>query len=235
MNYLIKGFNPSTMIDWEGHVACIIYMPGCNFRCPFCHSSRLALAPDSIENIPFENIRIHLQQQKRWIDGVVIQGGEPTICAWLPDMLRELKAMGLKVKLDTNGYEPEVLKQLIEGKLVDYIALDIKTALDPERYRQAAGVEVDIERVRRSIAIVKDLMPDYEFRTTIVPDMIQREDIIAIAKLIAPCRRYVIQQFAPEDTLAGQWKGTEPYSAEVLAELAAAARQFVKEVRVRGA
>ena len=234
MHYAIKGFNPSTLIDWDWHVASIIYMPGCNFRCPFCHSSALVLAPESLETVPFAHIRGYLRQQKGWIDGVVIQGGEPTESPWLADMLREIKQLGLGVKLDTNGYEPETLRRLIADSLIDYAAMDIKTVLCAERYRQAAGVCIDTDRIRRSIALVKEHLADYEFRTTVVPGLVSREDIIAIAREITPCRRYVLQQFAADDTLQAPWNGNKPYSAQHLEEFATVARKFVKEVTVRG-
>ncbi|MBU2063848.1 MAG: anaerobic ribonucleoside-triphosphate reductase activating protein, partial [Candidatus Omnitrophica bacterium] len=147
MAYQIKGFNPHTFIDWEGKLASVIYLPGCNFRCPFCHTKDLVSGIDTLSNIPLEQIERFLDQKKGWIDSIVIGGGEPTLHNDLAQLLTELKNYGLLVKLDTNGTRPDVLGNLLSAKLVDYIAMDVKAPLVKEKYEQVVKAEADIAAV----------------------------------------------------------------------------------------
>ncbi len=233
--YPIKGFNPNTLIDWEGKLASIIYLPGCNFRCPFCHSSRLVLEPQLIPSIPFKEIKQFLKQKKGWIDGVVIGGGEPTLYEDLASLLKEIKDLGLLVKLDTNGTKPELIQKLIAQKLIDYIALDIKAPLERQKYELAAGGSVDIDKIKKSIEILLKRDINYEFRTTVVRSLLAREDILEIARSLPGAKRYILQQFNPKDTLDRKMSEIKPYLIEELKKMAQFAKEFVQDCFVRGA
>ncbi|RKY37276.1 MAG: anaerobic ribonucleoside-triphosphate reductase activating protein [Candidatus Omnitrophota bacterium] len=235
MTYIIKGFNPSTFIDWAGKLACVIYLPGCNFRCPFCHSSSLVLKPAEIEAIPFVEIKQFLVQNNGWIDGLVVQGGEPTLYEKLPQLLKEIKSLNVQVKLDTNGSAPEVILDLIKADLVDYIAMDIKADLSIERYNKSAGVVVDLNKIKQSISILLSSNIDYEFRTTVVPGFVDADAIGAIAKFIRGAKRYTLQQFSSEDTLDSKMAEVKPYHIDQMRQFSLMAKKFVPNTSVRGA
>lgn len=234
MKYPIKGFNPHTFIDWEGKLACVIYLPGCNFRCGFCHSSSLVLRPQLYPNIPFEHIKKFLKEKKDWIDAVIIGGGEPTLYNGLTSLLMEIKRFSVLIKLDTNGTNPNLFKDLIEQKLVDYIAMDIKAPLEKEKYSQVVNSQVDIDLIKESIRILMSSGVDYEFRTTIVPSLLEIKDILAIAKYISGAEKYVLQQFDPKDTLDENMSTLKPWLPEELQRISKLLKEFVKDSFVRG-
>jgi len=187
---LIKGFSGTTLIDFPGKIASIIFIGGCNFRCPICHNPELVL-PEllrELKDIDEEYIIKEIERRKGFIDGVVITGGEPLLYDETIELAKRIKENGLLVKLDTNGSFPERLKKIIP--FVDYIAMDIKTSL--ERYNHAAGVSVEIDKIIESIEIIKKF-PEHEFRTTIHPDFVTREDIIKICEMIKGSKNYTIQ------------------------------------------
>jgi pyruvate formate lyase activating enzyme len=148
----IKGFIETSLIDWDGKLVSVFFLPGCNFRCPFCHNHQLWKAPQKVETVPWQKVSDFLKGKKGWIDGVVITGGEPTVHADLPEFIESLREMGLLIKLDTNGANPEMLQSLIDKKLVDYVAMDLKASLDTI-YSQAAGTKVNLDDIKRSIEI----------------------------------------------------------------------------------
>lgn len=185
---------PTTLIDYPGKVAALIYTPICNFRCPFCHNSELVL-PERIRKlrlIPEDDVLYFLREREKFLDALSITGGEPTLQEDLPRFIERAKRLGLLVKLDTNGSHPEVLKELFDNQLLDYVAMDIK---GPSwRYDELVGTHVDLEAIRRSIQIIIDRAPDYEFRTTGAPT-ITAKDIEGAVSLIAGAKRYFLQQF----------------------------------------
>jgi pyruvate formate lyase activating enzyme len=193
----IKGFLDVSFVDWDGKVSSVIFLPNCNFRCPFCHNVNLVLNPEKLETIPFESIEEQLKKQKGWIDGVCVTGGEPTLHSDLPELCSRLKKMGFLVKLDTNGTNPTMLKELIDRGLVDYVATDVKAPLTTEKYSGATGVKAGemLERVKESIELLLDSKMDYEFRTTVVPDLHGVDDIKQICHSLRGCRKYVLQKF----------------------------------------
>jgi len=234
MTCTIKGFNPHTFIDWEGKVSCVIYLPGCNFRCPFCHSSGLVLEPEALPSVEYRYIENFLKEKKGWIDAVVVGGGEPTLHSNLPQLLKDIKNRGLLVKLDTNGTNPEMIKKLIAEGLVDYIAMDVKAPLIKEKYDQVTCADVDLISIKESIDLLKDGETDYEFRTTVVPVFHKQSDILTIARTIGGARRYILQQFAPKDTLDENMASVKPYREEELKKFAQLAGEFVINCFVRG-
>jgi pyruvate formate lyase activating enzyme len=231
---LIKGFQESTLIDWDGRIASIIFLGGCNFRCGFCHSKALVDDFTSIETIPFCRIADFLKNKKEWIDGVVITGGEPTIYEnSLLDFINAIRDLGFGVKLDTNGTNPKLLKKIIENNMVDYIAMDIKAPLNEIDYENAVRCSVDIEKIILSKDILLTSDFDYEFRTTIVPGIINKENIISIADDIKKAKKYCLQQFVPRDTLDPEFLLLPPYSIEDIQEMAESILPYLEKVIVR--
>jgi len=231
---LIKGLVKSSLLDYPGRIAASIFCGGCNFRCPNCHNSALVLHPNRGPNIADSSIWSFLDTRHGLLDGVVISGGEPTLQEDLPAFAERVHALGFLVKLDTNGYRPAVLAAMIDASLVDYVAMDIKAPLHPHAYALAAGVNVEIERVMRSINVLTASHVDHEFRTTVVPGILDRAEIVQIAQQIAGANRYYIQQFAPRSTLAPEMMEQAPYSADRLREMATLAREWIDHVSIRG-
>ena len=229
----IKGFIQTTLIDWPGKIASEVFLAGCNFRCPYCHSRHLVVAPQELEAIPLEAVLAHLRKNAGWIDGMVVSGGEPTLNQELTAVLKKFKQLGLKVKLDTNGTQPEFLEELARAGLIHYVAMDIKAPLD-ERYWRACGVKCDLEAIRRSIDFLLKDEVDCEFRTTVCPAFSEGRDILDIAREIEGAKRYILQNFRPVNCLDPEMEKVSPFSKEVLQEMALVAGQFVREVSVRG-
>lgn len=228
----VKGWVRTSLIDYPGKIATVLFTGGCNFRCPYCQNSNLVLHPDSLPEIDLAVVVQLLTCRRGLIDGVVITGGEPTLQNGIEELLRKIKALGLATKLDTNGYRPEVLRGLWEQKLLDYVAMDIKAS--PAKYHLAAGLPVDIGRIEESVRLILASGMKHEFRTTVVPGIVAPEDIKGIVKLIAGAEKYVLQQFRPQQTLDPRLGEVAPYPAEVLLEMARAAENRVREVEIRG-
>jgi pyruvate formate lyase activating enzyme len=185
---------PTTLIDYPNRVAALIYTPLCNFRCPFCHNSELVL-PEKIRKlqlIPENDILYFLREREKFLDALCITGGEPTLQEDLSRFIERVKQLGLLVKLDTNGSRPEVLKELFDNHLLDYVAMDIKGPAT--RYAELAGVHVDVDVIRHSIKLIMERAPDYEFRTTVAPT-ITAKDIEATVELVQGAKRYFLQRF----------------------------------------
>ena len=235
MSMPIRGFQEVTLVDWEGKIASIIFISGCNLRCGFCHSKALVLKENSPCTVPLSEIIQYLDKKQGWIDGVVITGGEPTLyCENLLALLYDIKGIGSAVKLDTNGTRPEVLKSAIDKGLVDYIAMDIKAPLEQQAYSSIAGTEVNIEEIKASIGIIISSGIDYEFRTTAVPGAVSLKGIEKISEYIKPAKRYRIQQFQAKDTLNPSFLSLKPYSKEELQLMADRAREHVPDTLIRG-
>lgn len=227
----IKGFLPLSLIDYPGKMAAVIFLPGCNFRCTFCFNIDLVLHPEALESLDADHILKELKARKKWIDGVVITGGEPTLSNGLEEFIEKVKKLGFPVKLDTNGSNPKMLKNLIEKKLIDYVAMDIKCPL--EKYSKATGVDANINDIKESVDIIRNSGIDYEFRTTVVPSLIKKKDVEEIGKWLKGSKRYFLQQFRSKKTLDAKHKNEKPYTAEELEKLAEVAREFFGECQVR--
>ena len=223
----IKGFQANTFIDWDGKIASTIFLPGCNLRCPFCHAAALIERPQELDSIPFSDVEGFLKERLNWIDGVVICGGEPTIHPELPAFIKRIKSIGPMVKLDTNGTNPSMLHTLINARLIEYVALDIKAPLTKERYSKACGGLVDIDKIKESIRILINSGIDYEFRTTVVPTILDKKDILNMAQSIGEGRRYILQQFAPHDTLDPEMLKVTPFPDREIRELARLASEHL--------
>ncbi len=216
---LIGGLQKITLIDYPGKLAATIFVCGCNFRCPWCYSPELVL-PEKIKDQPKiteKDLFAFLQSKKGLLDGIVICGGEPCLNKDLPQFIKKIKELGYAVKLDTNGSNPEMLKKLIGEKLIDYVAMDIKAP--KEKYEMLTGKEINIRDIEKSINILKENKIDYEFRTTIVPGLLEKDDIVKIANWISGARKYYLQNFRPEKNIDPKFKELKPYSDEYLAAI----------------
>jgi pyruvate formate lyase activating enzyme len=215
----IKGFLETSFIDWPGKVAAVLFLPRCNLRCPFCHNHSLVENPEGHEDIPLTYIMARLADLGGWVDGVCISGGEPTIHPLLPSLIARIKALGMAVKLDTNGTRPRVLKALIEQGLVDCVAMDVKAPLNETSYARAAGRAVDMAAIEESISLLKQGKVEYYFRTTVVPALHKGEDLLHIAHHLSGSSSLTLQNFSPDDPLDQRLKGTLPYTEEWLQEM----------------
>jgi pyruvate formate lyase activating enzyme len=229
---LIKGYIPSTLLDWEGRIAAIIFLPGCNLRCGYCHARHL-LEALSDESIPLKAVLEGLQAQRGWIDGVVVSGGEPTLHADLPELIRTFRAEGFPVKLDTNGTRPDVLADLIEEGLVDHVAMDIKAPLD-HRYLDVTGAEVDLDAIRASIDLLIGGGVSYEFRTTVCPAYLDEDGIKGVGMAVRGARTLYLQNFRPVNCLDRNLLGVKPYNQDEMRSLCRAASRYVHRCLVRG-
>ena len=232
MGVEIKGYIPSSLLDYPGKICSVIFLPNCNFRCPFCQNPDLINKPDKIPNIEPKKIFEHLKSRRKWLDGVCITGGEPCLHKGLPEFLLEVKKLRFLVKLDTNGANTKMLKELIEKKLIDYIAMDVKAPL--KDYDKVAKVKVNKKNIQESINLIKKSKVDYEFRTTVIPKFTGKKEIEEIGKWLKGSKRYCIQQFRPLITLDESFMNEKIYTPKELKELAEVARPFFKSVCVRG-
>jgi|YNPNPStandDraft_1061719.scaffolds.fasta_scaffold50450_1 pyruvate formate lyase activating enzyme len=248
----IGGLQKLTLIDFPGKLAATVFLSGCNFRCPFCYSSELVL-PEKIKNQPRiseKEFFAFLKERKGMLEGVVICGGEPTINKQLPQFCQKIKKLGFLVKLDTNGSNPKMLKKLIDEKLVDYVAMDIKAPLGKNfqfsisnfqtnsesqipKYEIATGVKAETDKIKESIKLIKNSDVDYEFRTTVVPGIHQKEDILQIARDISPAKKYFLQNFKPGKNINPVFEKVESYSPEFLLNLQKAISPFFDVCQVR--
>jgi len=227
---IFGGFTPLTLIDFPGKIACIAFTIGCNFRCPYCHNPELV--DETVEETFSEEYVLEfLLKRKRMYDGIVITGGEPTMHSDLPAFLRKIKKQGFLVKLDTNGTNPKLLKKLIKEQLVDYVAMDIKAPLDA--YYRTVCRPVDTEAIRESIALLKNSSIPYEFRTTVVKELLTPEDISTIAREIQGASQYYLQKFVPSNILNYQFKEKVTYTDDEFLEFQKNALKYVEYCGVR--
>lgn len=229
----IGGLQKTTLIDYPGKIACTIFFSGCNFRCPFCYSKELVIPEEIAKHPQIEEKELFdfLLKRKDDLEGVVLCGGEPTLNPDLPDFCSRIKELGYDIKLDTNGYNPEMLDRL-KG-LIDYIAMDIKAPLDKEKYSLATGVDIDIQRIYDSIKKIKDMGVGYEFRTTVVLGIHSKEDIVRIAKDISPADKFFLQKFLSDKEVINPEIATGEWSWEDLSEVVKEIEGYFKICKLR--
>ncbi len=206
----IKGFLESSFLDWPGQISAVIFLAGCNFRCPFCHNHGLVLRPHDYQTIDWNSIKARLSKFRGWIDGVVISGGEPTLSPDLPELIKEIRMAGFKVKLDTNGSRPNLLSRLIDQGMLDHVAMDVKSALYEIPYARAAGKPGFLEKVKQSLALLRNSGVEYTLRTTVVPDLHTEKDIMELAGQLRGVKDWRLQNFKPENALDSGYRGREP-------------------------
>lgn len=226
----ICGLNKTTLLDYPGCVAATVFAGGCNFRCPFCHNGDLVLHSAKMKEYSEEEVLNFLNKRKNVLEGVCVTGGEPTLYSDLPEFIAKIKAMGYKVKLDTNGSSPKMLKRLVEGKLVDYVAMDIKAPVS--EYNKVCGVQVETESVQQSVDYLKQGEVLYEFRTTVVKELHTKQDILEIGKWILGAENYYLQSYRETDE--NICKGFSAMEKEELFELERELKKSIKNVKVRG-
>ncbi len=192
---ILGGLQKLTLIDYPGHIAATVFTMGCNFRCPFCHNPELVRMTHNMEHgtVLEDDFFELLKDRQGQLEGVCITGGEPTIQPDIVDFIRRIKNMGYKVKLDTNGTRPDVLRLLYAKKLLDYVAMDIKNS--PEKYEKTANSKIDIGRIKLSVDLIQNSRVDYEFRTTVVPGLHEENDFLEIAKWLDGSKKYILQSF----------------------------------------
>jgi len=221
-----SGIQKTSLIDFPNRIASVLFTPGCNLRCPFCHNWRIVVDPKP----PFlqeEAALKILESRKKFVDAVVVTGGEPTMHKEMPRFLKKLKAKGFSVKLDTNGFYPTVLGECLSH--VDYVALDVKTSL--EKYPRLGAK--DVSPLLQTIEILKTGKVEYEFRTTVVPSFVDAEDLPKIAELAKGAKTFAFQQFIPEDTLDKTFQTVKPHPPEHITKFADTLKGYVGNVILR--
>lgn len=211
-HFSIKGFIPTSLVEWPGRVCSVLFLGGCNFRCPACHNYRLVLEPDSVAEYPLLDILKRLEDRKHWIDGIAITGGEPTFSKDLPDLLGILRDMGMSIKLDTNGSNPGMLAQILEAGLVDAVFMDVKAPLTAKAYSRAAGVTVHAGAIARSIEILKGSGLEVVFRTTVVPGLVAEPELASIVNHLGKVDRFTVQAFRNLNTLDPEFSNIEQFT-----------------------
>ncbi|MGB4661058.1 MAG: anaerobic ribonucleoside-triphosphate reductase activating protein, partial [Mobilitalea sp.] len=190
----INGFNKLTLLDFPKHLAATIFVGGCNMRCPFCHNASLVTDPSSQPIIPVKEVLDLLAKRKGILEGVCITGGEPTLYSDLPDLIRQIKSLGLAVKIDTNGTNPRMIKSLVDQHLIDYVAMDIKNS--KENYELTSGIaRIDLAVISESVSYLLADTVDYEFRTTVVKEYHTAKDILSIGNWIKGAKAYYLQSY----------------------------------------
>ncbi len=227
----MRGLLPSSMLDWPGKICAVLFLAGCDFRCPYCHNAELLAAGEAGENITWEELARYLRERRGWLDGVSITGGEPTIHDDLPSLCARLRELGMGVKLDSNGSRPRLLEEVLARGLVDFVAMDLKTSL--RRYAEVARRPVDPARIEASIDAVLRSGVAHEFRCTVVPGLVGLEDLESLARRASGAESFVLQQFRAGKTLDPAYAEVQPYGDEVLLEWAERLGRLVP-TRVRG-
>ena len=228
----IKGLEKLASKDFPEHIASSVFLGGCNFRCPFCHNAQLVLEPETLPSFPWDVFAEYLDSRRGWLEGVCVTGGEPLMHTNLKDFLKLIKDRSFLVKLDTNGAYPRRLENLISQGLVNFLAMDIKAPL--EIYEAAAGVSVNIQDIQRSMEILRSSNLSYVFRTTVVPGLIQAEEIQAIAELLQKDETYILQGFIPQNTINAEFLEKKPYTTLEMREFARIAEKSGANVKIEG-
>lgn len=210
---IFSGWQKESFNEWPEKICSVVFVSGCNFRCPFCHNADLIFNPDNFPQISEKEILDYCQKNKDLLDGVALTGGEPLLkpIKEVKSFIQRIKSLGLLVAVETNGSQPENISILKSAGLVDYWAMDIKAPLEEDKYKQATGKKVDLRNIKKSIKIIRDSGQNYEFRTTVIPQFLKKEDLIKIGQEISGARCYYLQQFRPSKTLDCSWQQIKPY------------------------
>lgn len=227
---LIGGLEPSSFVDFPGHVAAVVFCHGCDLRCGYCHNPGLVTRPCGDDAIPVADVLAFLERRRGQLGGVVVSGGEPTLQGDLVAFLQRLRDLGYAVKLDSNGLRPAVLAAAIEREVVDYIAMDLKDL--PDAYDHLAGRPIDPEPITASIRLLIDAGIDHEFRTTVCAPRHDRERLARMAEVLRGGRRWILQAFTPGTTL-DPWGAWLPPAPQLLADAAAYGNSIGLPTRTR--
>lgn len=232
MNF--RGLYKTSLLDFPGRISAVLFTAGCNMRCHFCHNPDLAEGKESLPLYPEEDILKFLDSRRSLLEGIAITGGEPTLHQDMKDFLKKVQATELPVKLDTNGLRPDVLKDLIEAGLIEYVAMDIKTS--PALYSELTGVEINFDLILESHAILRDSGIDYELRTTVVPDYVTLDILREIKETLGPVKRYCLQQYVSDVPMVDpNWIDLkQPYPVFILEEMCEFVQSFAEICEIRG-
>jgi len=225
----LGGLQRTSLIDYPSKICAIVFTVGCNFRCPYCHNPELV--DETVEEISEEAFFTFLKSRIGLLDAVTITGGEPTMHDDLVDFISKIKELGFLVKLDSNGTNPVILKQLVEEKLVDYVAMDIKAPL--EKYERTVARAVDVVKIKESIDFLLENKVDYEFRTTVVKTLLPPEDFPEIGKLISGAKNYYLQPFVASKLLNPSFRKKALYSNEEFQGFRSVMEQYVETCHIR--
>ncbi len=226
----IMGLQKLTLLDYPGKMACTVFTGGCNFRCPFCHNAGLVVGQEEKEVISEEEFFAFLDKRKGILNGVCITGGEPTLQKDLEVFIRRIRENGFLIKLDTNGYRPEVLKDFVNKGLLDYVAMDIKNS--PTRYSVTTGVDTDMKKIRESVEFLMSGKVEYEFRTTVVRELHSAQDIQDIGVWIKGATRYYLQSFVDSGNVISE--GYSAWDKEEMHRFLAIIKGYVPAAELRG-
>ena len=228
----LGGIQKLTLLDYPGTVACTVFTLGCNMRCPFCHNSLLVTKTEEAEVYPEEDFFAFLEKRRGILDGVCVTGGEPLIHSDAGEFIAKIKALGYKVKLDTNGSFPDRLEEILKSGNVDYVAMDIKNS--PEKYAETVGIPgFDVSKIQRSIEIIRSSGVEYEFRTTVVSPLHNGESIAGAAKMVKGSPKYFLQNFVDSGNLING-EGMSGLTEEELNDALAKAKDFIPGSQIRG-
>lgn len=233
---ILHGLDKLTLLDYPGHLACTAFTGACNFRCPFCHNAPLVLAADSCPPISEDEFFSFLKKRRGILEGVCITGGEPTLQKDLPDFLAKIKELGFLIKLDTNGYEPDILERLLHGGTVDMVAMDIKNS--PDRYAETVGIpseQFDVSRILASVSLLRSLDIPHEFRTTVVRELHPKDCFAEIGTWLAGPSPYFLQQFVTgEQLVCGDSSRFHAYTEAEMHELVPLLLPYLPNTTIRG-
>ena len=227
----IGGLQKTSLLDYPEEISAIIWTVGCNFNCPFCYNKDLVNG--NVELIPEEEILGFLKKRQGLLEGLVISGGEPLMQKDITDFAAKVKRLGYLVKVDTNGTYPEKLKELIDKKLVDYVSMDVKAPKN--KYIKLSGVKTDVKKISESIEVIRSSAPDYEFKTTFVPDLLKKEDVVDIAKWLKGSKRFYLQQFKNDtEVISSKLLEKQLYPSKYLKETLNEIKPYFDECYIRG-
>lgn len=227
---IIHGLQKMTLLDFPGHVACTVFLSGCDFRCPFCHNFDLACGKEAPLMDDAELLKF-LKTRRDLLDGVAFTGGEPCLHKELPELIKNIRELGFQVKVDTNGYHPEMIKTLIDGSLADYFAMDIKNSR--EKYARTCGIDsVDMGRIEESIDLIMTEAADYEFRTTCINELHDASDFEDMGSMIKGAKRYFLQAFTDRESVPFGNLHAPEY--EKMLEFSDISRKYADIVEIRG-
>ncbi len=228
---MIKGLRKVSIIDFPRRICAVVFTGGCNFRCPYCHNPELVVGWEKLLGISEDEVCSFLKKRTGFLDGLCITGGEPTLYKILPNFIRRIKKMGFSVKLDTNGTNPQMIEELIDEGLIDYIAMDVKAI--PEKYNIATGVQVNFENIERSIRLIMQSGIEYELRATVFPDFLSKEDGKILGDWLRGAKRFTLQRPRKLKMLLDVFKDRPTYAESELHNIKDTLSDYIEEVMVR--
>lgn len=232
MSLGIKGFTPTSLIDWPGKIVSVIFLPGCSFRCHYCYNPEFIENNYAINDMDDKMIFNYFKQKKKWLDGVILLGGEPTIHKNFLKIINQIKDLDLKIGVHTNGTNPSAIEGLLNKNILNFIAMDIKSSL--ESYPKIVNTDINPDLIIESVNLIKNSNIDYEFRTTVVPGLVDKKEIEKIGKWLSGSKKFFIQQFKPGKTLNPKYEKLKAYKVPELLEMKKKAEPYFQFVDIRG-